>query len=109
MFFRKALTTDFLELREKGWSTELKNCYLIEDESGILGSCIVEENSLQAIFIVDEKIKKEFLMMIEEYFFMAYDKLYSLDKSLEKFDWVWDGTKYCKSKPSQNPYTLNIE
>ncbi|MGL4394309.1 MAG: hypothetical protein ACRCS8_03700 [Brevinema sp.] len=109
MFFRKALTTDFLELKEKGWSTNLKNCYLIEDKNGIIGSCIVEENTVQAIFVTDEKHKKMFLMMIEEYLFMAHERLFALDRSLEKYGWHWDGEKLIKLKPSSNPYTLNIE
>ncbi|MGL4562051.1 MAG: hypothetical protein ACRCV0_07190 [Brevinema sp.] len=106
MFFRKALTTDFLELKEKKWSTELKNGYIIEDSLGIIGYCNVDKNIIKEFFIDDMADKALFISMIEEFFFMAYDVLYTHDISFIDFGWTADKNRAKKLKPSQNHYTL---
>ncbi|MGL4563215.1 MAG: hypothetical protein ACRCVW_05110 [Brevinema sp.] len=109
MFFRKALTTDFLELKEKKWSTELKNSYIIEDSRGIIGYCNVDKNIIKEFFIDDIADKALFISMIEEFFFMAYDVLYTNDISFIDFGWTAHKDKAQKLKPSQNHYTLTSE
>lgn len=110
MFFRKALATDFFELREKKWTTTLENCYLIEDHSGIIGFCMMDHHTISKIFVSNDSYKKQFLELIEEFFFMAYPKLYAYDLSLLDYGWnIEDSERVSKIKPTNNPYTLTTK